>query len=90
MQILIFYDGFDFEGAYLLSGIIGFIYPAYLSFKALESESTADDKLLLTYWTVYGFITLFDPVISVVFSFIPMYQFIKVINFTFLLFLCLI
>jgi len=59
--------------------VIGFIYPAYLSFKALETESKDDDKLLLTYWTVYGFMTLFDPILVFAFSWIPMFQFIKVI-----------
>lgn len=31
-------------GASLLSTVIGFVYPAYASFKAIESPSRADDK----------------------------------------------
>jgi receptor expression-enhancing protein 5/6 len=42
-------------GSFLLSGLIGFMYPAYKSFKALESNSLDDDKFWLTYWTVYSF-----------------------------------
>ena len=64
--------------ATLLSSVVGFLYPAYMSFKALESKNFDDDKHWLTYWTVYSFLTLFDSLLSIVLSFIPMYQFFKV------------
>jgi len=41
-------------GAPLLSNLVGFIYPAYESFKAIESTGTQDDTQWLTYWVVFA------------------------------------
>ena len=40
-------------GAPFLCDFIGFVFPAYLSFKAVESADTRDDTQWLTYWIVY-------------------------------------
>lgn len=42
---------FNFAGQ-LFSNLLGFVYPAYRSFKALETPEKEDDKQWLTYWYV--------------------------------------
>ena len=42
-------------GSPFLCDFIGFVFPAYLSFKAVESPDTRDDTQWLTYWIVYRY-----------------------------------
>ncbi|CDI76420.1 hypothetical protein, conserved [Eimeria acervulina] len=41
-------------GGGLVCDVAGFLYPAWMSFRAIESAGAEDDKLWLTYWVVYG------------------------------------
>ena len=63
----------------LLVSIVGFLYPAYRSFKALESEDKADDTQWLTYWVVYAFFTVFDEMTSWILNLMPFYFMIKLV-----------
>jgi len=38
----------------LVSNLVGFIYPAYASFKAIETTGKDDDTQWLIYWVVYA------------------------------------
>ncbi len=65
-------------GASLLTNIIGVAYPAFMSFVALESEGTDDDKLWLTYWVVFGSFTIVDQFAGIILRLIPFYYVLKV------------
>jgi len=56
LGIGVFYFLFIFLniGAPFLSNLVGFIYPAYESFRAIESTSSIDDTQWLTYWVVFA------------------------------------
>ena len=71
-------------GSGLLSQLIGFVYPAYMSFKAIESNGEDDDKQWLTYWVVYCFFTLTEMVIGVLLKAIPFYNLIKLLFFVYM------
>ena len=47
-------------GSSILTNVIGVAYPAFMSFVALESEGTDDDKQWLTYWVVFGCFSIAD------------------------------
>ena len=67
--------------------IVGTLYPAYNSFKILETPftpakgSTAEEKrprYWLTYWTVYGLWNIVESLSDTVFSAIPFYYQVKI------------
>lgn len=65
-------------GAQFLSNLIGFIYPAYASIKAIESPETGDDTKWLTYWVVFALFATFEYPIEFILRWIPFYFLIKV------------
>ena len=81
--VLVFILGF---GASLIANAVGVIYPAYRSFRAIESEQGADDKKWLTYWLVFAFISFIDNFAQFILVYIPFYFILKLI---FLLYLFL-
>ncbi|KAK3828354.1 MAG: TB2/DP1, HVA22 family-domain-containing protein [Benniella sp.] len=75
---------FNFAGK-LLSNLLGWVYPAYRSFKALETPEKEDDKQWLTYWTVYGFVAILESFTDVLLYWFPFYFFLKTVFFLWLM-----
>jgi receptor expression-enhancing protein 5/6 len=67
----------------LLSNLLGFVYPAYMSFKAIESPGRDDDKqwylklTRLTYWVVFGCLNLIEYFSDMILYWMPFYFFFK-------------
>merc|ERR1712228_25315 len=64
-------------GAKFLANFIGFLYPAYASFKAIESPEKDDDTKWLTYWVTYACVGVVFEFSDIVISWIPFYDLLK-------------
>jgi receptor expression-enhancing protein 5/6 len=64
-------------GAPLLANSIGFLYPAYWSIKALETNDLKDDKKWLTYWVVFAFFSVLEYFSGFLVYLIPFYWLLK-------------
>jgi receptor expression-enhancing protein 5/6 len=69
-------------GFKLVTDLVGFLYPAYMSFKSMESHKGAngaadDSTQWLTYWVVFSSLALLESVASFLVSWIPMYYAVK-------------
>ena len=73
-------------GASFLCNVIGFVYPAIASFRAIESVDPAAVKQWLMYWVVYAFCNCIEAFASVLVLWFPFYYSAK---FGFLLYLFL-
>lgn len=60
-------------GAGSLCSIVGFLYPAYKSFEAIESKNRGDDTQWLIYWVVYAFFSIMEVFIDFLVYWIPFY-----------------
>jgi len=61
----------------LFIDIVGFVFPMYASIKAIESPSTEDDTLWLTYWLVFAIFKILESSADFMLSMIPFYSLIK-------------
>jgi receptor expression-enhancing protein 5/6 len=75
--IYFFFVFFNFGGQ-ILTNFAGFIIPGYYSLEALFSSSKVDDTQWLTYWVVFGFLTVFESLINAVYWF-PFYYTFKLL-----------
>jgi receptor expression-enhancing protein 5/6 len=66
-------------GVKLFSDLLGFLYPAYMSFKALEGGKTVDGDATqwMTYWIIFSSLTLTESAFPFVVTYIKWYYFIK-------------
>lgn len=77
---------FSAAGGAAMAHLIGFVYPAYLSFKALRrdpeaplEENELNNAQWLTYWVVFAFLSTAENVLSSVFALIPFYSLLKIV-----------
>merc|ERR1712038_554033 len=70
--IIVLWLAFGF-GAQLLANIVGFVYPAYCSIKALESTVKNDDTQWLTYWVVFAAFSVVEYFADFIAGWVPFY-----------------
>jgi len=75
---------YGFGGMKLVSDMFAFVYPAYMSFKAIDSPDATDDTQWLTYWVVFALFSIVESVMSFLVTWIPFYYLIKVCFFAWL------
>ena len=59
--------------------LLGFLYPAYASVKAVESANKDDDTQWLTYWVVYAAFSIVEYFSDIFLSWFPLYFLLKCI-----------
>ena len=74
-----------FFGVAIITTGITVIYPAFMSVRALESkDDEEDDKQWLSYWLIFGVLTLADQFLWFILEWIPYYFWIRFALFVFL------
>ena len=71
---LLLMGGFNF-----LVDLVAYLYPAYASVRAIESEGTDDDTQWLTYWLVFSLFKLAEGVMDSLLQYIPFYYILKIV-----------
>jgi len=58
---------------HLIVSLIGFLYPAYASVRAIQSKNKEDDTKWLIYWVVYGGFVVLEILGDLLLNWFPMY-----------------
>jgi receptor expression-enhancing protein 5/6 len=71
-------------GGNLITQLVGFVYPAYESFKALEpdQEKRENPRMMrtwLTYWIVYSLFSVVEVFVDYILYWIPLYYMLKLV-----------
>ncbi|KAJ3218833.1 hypothetical protein HK099_004909 [Clydaea vesicula] len=53
--------------------VSGFVYPAYASFKAIETDNKEDDTQWLIYWTIFGLLNVVEFFSDLILHWVPFY-----------------
>ncbi|KAH8856870.1 Receptor expression-enhancing protein isoform 2 [Schistosoma japonicum] len=64
-------------GTDILTLLVGALYPAYQSVKAIETHEKEDDTKWLTYWVVFASVQLFEACTAMMIYYLPLYPIIK-------------
>ncbi|XP_011152254.1 receptor expression-enhancing protein 5 isoform X2 [Harpegnathos saltator] len=72
-------------GQQLVCNIVGFVYPAYQSMKALESPRKEDDTKWLTYWVVFAVFTIIEFFSEYIVCWFPVYWLFKCVFYVWLM-----
>ncbi|VDO55228.1 unnamed protein product [Schistosoma margrebowiei] len=67
-------------GTDILTLLVGALYPAYQSVKAIETHEKEDDTKWLTYWVVFASVQLFEACTAMMVYYLPLYPIIKLFS----------
>lgn len=60
-------------GAGSLCSLVGFVYPAFKSFEAIETKVRGDDTQWLVYWVIFAFFSIIEVFADFLLYWIPFY-----------------
>jgi receptor expression-enhancing protein 5/6 len=60
-------------GVASLSSLVGFLYPAFKSFQAIETKNKGDDTQWLVYWVIFAFFSIIEVFVDILLYWIPFY-----------------